>query len=289
MKSQYFYWVLPLLFLFVVANSCKFRRHESSEGRLARAREQLLRSAVKRPDLTEPVVQVNFKGDLSQGFRVDFDTEDVVLPDSTTLNIRMGAFYFGLLSNESLELIRPSWENLSIEGKMFLAGYYDLVTLGTRAQVWTHTGLSGVLCSCEYFLEKHDRLPRTALELMEYNGINSLVEFEKVPEEDKRAFLLSYVNFHQKRPVRINPNEEGVPGDVYLEPIALSQDDIEQIRAQLEERVTKNGEWDFERAYILTIYDFDRIALRGIWVPGKNIKRELPFLLLEPQPQERTR
>ena len=280
--------VLVAGFIYGSVVSCKPGSRERVEEKLAKAREALLASAPKPPVLTEPIVKVTPKSDKALEFSVAFDPAKVNIVPAERLSARLGRIYFGKLSDTSIQLFLPDWNKLSLEAKMLLGGYFELVTLGGKPYQWKNTTLSGILSSCEYFLDKHNRLPKTLLELLEFNGIDSLPAFEKIPEEEKRTFLLPYTNFLKLREVRINPEATEVPGDIYLEPITLSQMDIERIQAQLLERTEDNQEWDFAHPFILTINDFNGIALRGIWVPRKNLKLEAPYLLLK-EPEEKLR
>ena len=209
-----------------------------------------------RPQLTSEVVRVTVKDAARHEVAVDFAPEDVQTVEHPPLYACAFIGEGGLHEPEG---------GLSLPARMALNGYWDRVEFirGER-EIYRVAPLDKTLTSVGAYFRAHGRLPADAFGLMEKEGVTSLDIFNSLDAPSQRTMLLPYLNFFEKRAVRINPKDGAVPGDIYLRPVPIPLDN-----PALNDFLRANPHLDREHAFSLKLYGEDGLLLEGLFFPLK--------------------
>jgi hypothetical protein len=209
-----------------------------------------------RPQLTAEVVRITVKDAARHEVAVDFAPKDVQTVDHPPLYACAFIGEGGLHEPEG---------GLGLPARMTLNGYWDLVEFipGER-ETWRVAPLDKTLTSIGAYFRAHGKLPADAFGLMEKEGITSLDIFNALDAPSQRTMLLPYLNFVEKRIVRINPKSPAVPGDLYLKPVAAPLDN-----PALNDFLRANTHLDRSHAFALTLYSESGLLLEGLFFPLK--------------------
>lgn len=210
-----------------------------------------------RPQLTSEVVRVTVKDAAKHEVAVDFAPESVQTVDHPPL------YACAFIGEGGLH---PPEGGLSLPARMTLHGFWDLVEFipGER-ETYRVAPLDKTLTSIGAYYRAHGKLPADAFGLMEKEGITGLDIFNALDAPSQRTMLLPYLNFFERRIVRINPKDSAVPGDIYLKPLTGPLPES----ADLNEFLRANSHLDRGHPFTLTLYGDHGLLLEGLFFPLK--------------------
>ncbi len=211
-----------------------------------------------RPRLSSEVVRVTVKDAARHEVAVDYSPDSVQTVDHPPL--------YACAYVETGGLHLPEGGELSLPARMTLHGYWDMVEFipGER-ETWRVAPLDKTLTSIGAYFRAHGELPADAFGLMEKDGVTSLDIFKSLDAPSQRTMLLPYLNFFEKRAVRINPKSSAVPGDIYLEPL----EEVREDDSALSRFLRANPQLDRAHPFTLKIYGEGGLLLEGLFFPLK--------------------